>query len=239
MAQLTNQANAASVALSNAKTKQVTAQTAFNTADAKAKDLATKLANKDVVLAELNSKLAEATAKAATLRAELETAEELLANLKLTANEKMDEFLRLATLKAEQDEAEAEVQRLAELKAKADAIANAGGYPIQVVKDGVVVDILDASKLVKNGHGVTYEGIDYLVNEDGTLSIVVAEEQGGAVTNVVKQAGVTQVGDKITYSRVERAKALPNTGSQESLLGLLGASMLLGLGYTGKRRRKN
>ena len=239
LTQLTNQANAARVALSDAKTKQVTAQTAFNTADAKAKDLATKLANKDVVLAELNSKLAEATSKAATLRAELETAEELLANLKLTANEKMDEFLRLATLKAEQDEAEAEVQRLAELKAKADAIANAGGYPIQVVKDGVVVDILDASKLVKNGHGVTYEGIDYLVNEDGTLSIVVAEEQGGAVTNVVKQAGVTQVGDKITYSRVERAKALPNTGSQESLLGLLGASMLLGLGYTGKRRRKN
>ena len=239
LSQLANQAYTARVALSDAKTKQATAQTSFNTADAKAKDLATKLANKDVVLAELNSKLAESTAKAATLRAELETAEELLANLKLTANEKMAEFLRLATLKAEQDEAEAEVQRLAELKAKADAIANAGGYPIQVVKDGVVVDILDASKLVKNGDGVTYEGLDYLVNEDGTLSIVVAEEQGGAVTNVVKQAGVTQVGDKITYSRVERAKALPNTGSQESLLGLLGASMLLGLGYTGKRRRKN
>ena len=239
LSQLTNQAYTARVALSDAKTKQATAQTSFNTADAKAKDLATKLANKDVVLAELNSKLAESTAKAATLRAELETAEELLANLKLTANEKMAELLRLATLKAEQDEAEAEVQRLAELKAKADAIANAGGYPIQVVKDGVVVDILDASKLVKNGDGVTYEGLDYLVNEDGTLSIVVAEEQGGAVTNVVKQAGVTQVGDKITYSRVERAKALPNTGSQESLLGLLGASMLLGLGYTGKRRRKN
>nr|WP_272075774.1 LPXTG cell wall anchor domain-containing protein [Streptococcus dysgalactiae]WCE85431.1 LPXTG cell wall anchor domain-containing protein [Streptococcus dysgalactiae]WCN25430.1 LPXTG cell wall anchor domain-containing protein [Streptococcus dysgalactiae] len=59
------------------------------------------------------------------------------------------------------------------------------------------------------------------------------------VTPISTQAGVTQVGDQISYSRVEKYKSLPNTGSQESLLGLLGASMLLGLGYTGKRRRKN
>lgn len=59
------------------------------------------------------------------------------------------------------------------------------------------------------------------------------------ITPISTQAGVTQVGDQISYSRVEKYKSLPNTGSQESLLGLLGAGMLLGLGYTGKRRRKN
>ena len=255
LTQLTNQANAARVALSDAKIKQATAQTTFNTANAKAKDLATKLANKDVVLAELNSKLAEATAKAATLRAELETAEELLANLKLTANEKMAEFLRLSTLKAEQDEAEAEVQRLAELKAKADAIANAGGYPIQVVKDGVVVDILDASKLVKNGNGVTYEGLDYLVNEDGTLSTGFSpiEEpnanMGGDDTKQSVSSTNVQSVTPVTYSNSfdepkglqasVYGESLPSTGdSANSMYAILGVSLLSLTGLLGLAKRK-
>ena len=255
LTQLTNQANAARVALSDAKIKQATAQTTFNTANAKAKDLATKLANKDVVLAELNSKLAEATAKAATLRAELETAEELLANLKLTANEKMAEFLRLSTLKAEQDEAEAEVQRLAELKAKADAIANAGGYPIQVVKDGVVVDILDASKLVKNGDGVTYGGIDYLVNEDGTLStgfspveeptvIIKDDDTKQSVTSTNVQS-VTPVTYSNSFDEPKGLQAsvygesLPSTGdSANSMYSILGVSLLSLIGLLGFAKRK-
>ncbi|HFI4974448.1 TPA: SEC10/PgrA surface exclusion domain-containing protein [Streptococcus agalactiae] len=43
----------------------------------------------------------------------------------------------------------------------------------------------------------------------------------------------------VTYSRVERGKQLPNTGSKGSMLGLLGLSLLvgLGLGYKGKHRR--
>lgn len=43
----------------------------------------------------------------------------------------------------------------------------------------------------------------------------------------------------VTYSRVERSKQLPNTGSKRSILGLLGLSLLvgLGLGYKGKHRR--
>ena len=255
LTQLTNQANAARVALSDAKIKQATAQTTFNTANAKAKDLATKLANKDVVLAELNSKLAEATAKAATLRAELETAEELLANLKLTANEKMAEFLRLATLKAEQDEAEAEVRRLAELKDKADAIANAGGYPIQVVKDGVVVDILDASKLVKNGDGVTYGGIDYLVNEDGTLStgfspveeptvIIKDDDTKQSVTSTNVQS-VTPVTYSNSFDEPKGLQAsvygesLPSTGdSANSMYSILGVSLLSLIGLLGLAKRK-
>ncbi|HGD1653568.1 TPA: SEC10/PgrA surface exclusion domain-containing protein [Streptococcus agalactiae] len=43
----------------------------------------------------------------------------------------------------------------------------------------------------------------------------------------------------VTYSRVERSKQLPNTGSKRTILGLLGLSLLvgLGLGYKGKHRR--
>lgn len=233
----------AQTALTDARTKQEVAQTNFNNASAKAKDLATKLANKEVVLADLNSKLADAKAKSSVLRAELETARERYETLKKDSNAKNVEYLRLATVKAEQDKAEAEVQRLQALKDKADAIVANGGVVVQVVDaDGNVVDVVDGTKAVKNADGsIAIGGTHYTLNNDGTVSEVVVPtaDNGVSSTGAVKQAGVAPVDGKTTYSRVERANSLPNTGSQESLLGLLGASMIagLGLGYVGKRKR--
>lgn len=177
----------------------------------KAQDLETALTNKPTVLKELNAKLAEAQTKAGVLRAELETAKEELAKLQVTAKEKVAKYNELAKLKAEQDKAEAEAKRLQDLKEKSDAIIAAGGQ---------VVPVYD-------GNGVV---IDYVDGKEATLV---------TPTKVVKQAGVTQIGDKITYSRVEKNKNLPETGSEESLLGLLGASILAGLGLsvTNKRRK--
>lgn len=235
----------AQVAVTDARSKQGVAQTKFITASIKAEDLATKLANKEVVLADLNSKLADAKAKSGVLRAELETAKERYETLKKDSNAKNVEYLRLATLKAEQDKAEAEVQRLQALKDKADAIVANGGVVVQVVDaNGDVVDVVDGTKATKNADGsITVGGTHYTLNNDGTVSKVVVPtaDKGVSSTSVVKQAGVTQVDGKTTYSRVERANSLPNTGSQESLLGLLGASMIagLGIGYVGKRKREN
>lgn len=235
----------AQVAVTDARGKQGVAQTKFITASIKSEDLATKLANKEVVLADLNSKLSDAKAKSSVLRAELETARERYETLKKDSNAKNVEYLRLATLKAEQDKAEAEVQRLQALKDKADAIVANGGVVVQVVDaNGDVIDVVDGTKATKNADGsIAIEGKQYALNNDGTVSEVVVPtaDDGVSSTSVVKQAGVTQVDDKTTYSRVERAKALPNTGSQESLLGLFGANMIagLGIGYVGKRKRKN
>lgn len=233
----------AQVALTDARTKQEVAKTNFVTASAKAVDLTTKLANKAVVLADLNSKLADAKAKSSVLRAELETAKERYEALKKDSNAKNVEYLRLATLKAEQDKVEAEVQRLQALKDKADAIVAQGGVVVQVVDaDGKVVDVVDGTKATQNADGsIAIEGTHYTLNNDGTVSEVVVPtaDNGVSSASVVKQAGVTQVDDKTTYSRVDRANSLPNTGSQESLLGLIGASMIagLGVGYVGKRKR--
>lgn len=233
----------AQVALTDARAKQGVAKTNFDSASAKAEDLVTKLANKATVLADLNSKLADAKAKSSVLRAELETARERYETLKKDSNAKNVEYLRLATVKAEQDKAEAEVQRLQVLKDKADAIVASGGVVVQVVDaDGKVVDVVDGTKATKNADGsIAIGGTHYTLNNDGTVSRVVVPtaDKGVVPTNVVKQAGVTQVDDKTTYSRVDRANSLPNTGSQESLLGLIGASMIagLGVGYVGKRKR--
>lgn len=235
----------AQVALTDARTKQEVAKTNFVTASAKAEDLVTKLANKAVVLADLNSKLADAKAKSSVLRAELETARGRYETLKKDSNAKNVEYLRLATLKAEQDKAESEVQRLQALKDKADAIVANGGVVVQVVDaNGNVVDVVDGTKATKNADGsITVGGTHYTLNNDGTVSKVVVPTANNGVssTSVVKQAGVAPVDGKTTYSRVERANSLPNTGSQESLLGLLGASMIagLGIGCVGKRKRKN
>ena len=233
----------AQTALTDARTKQEVAKTNFNTASAKAEDLATKLANKATVLADLNSKLADAKAKSSKLADELKTAKERYETLKKDSNAKNVEYLRLATMKAEQDKAEAEVARLQALKDKADAIVAQGGVVVQVVDaDGNVIDVVDGTKATKNADGsIAIRGTHYTLNNDGTVSRVVVPtaDKGVSSTSVVKQAGVTQVDDKTTYSRVDRANSLPNTGSQESLLGLIGASMIagLGVGYVGKRKR--
>lgn len=235
----------AQTALTDARTKQDVAQTKFITASVKASDLADKLANKEKVLADLNSKLADAKAKSIKLADELKTAKERYETLKKDSNAKNVEYLRLATVKAEQDKAEAEVARLQALKDKADSIVANGGVVVQVVDaDGNVVDVVDGTKATKNADGsIAIEGKQYALNNNGTVSEVVVPtaDDGVSSTSVVKQAGVAPVDGKTTYSRVERANSLPNTGSQESLLGLLGASMIagLGIGCVGKRKRKN
>ena len=235
----------AQVALTDARTKQDVAKTKFITASANAADLADKLANKEKVLADLNSKLADAKAKSIKLADELKTAKERYETLKKDSNAKNVEYLRLATVKAEQDKAEAEVARLQALKDKADAIVANGGVVVQVVDaNGDVIDVVDGTKATKNADGsIAIDGKQYALNNNGTVSEVVVPtaDDGVSSTSVVKQAGVAPVDGKTTYSRVERANSLPNTGSQESLLGLLGASMIagLGIGCVGKRKRKN
>ncbi|HEN0967938.1 TPA: SEC10/PgrA surface exclusion domain-containing protein [Streptococcus agalactiae] len=69
-----------------------------------------------------------------------------------------------------------------------------------------------------------------------------ADAKGNVVDIIdaaVKEVPTNSKAVPVTYSRVERGKQLPNTGSKGSMLGLLGLSLLvgLGLGYKGKHRR--
>ncbi|MGV3329105.1 SEC10/PgrA surface exclusion domain-containing protein [Streptococcus suis] len=200
----------AQLSLTDAIAKQSTAKSDSEKATAKYNELAKALVDKGAVLTVLNAKLTEANQALAVARAEYETAKELLATLKADATEKTVRYEELANLKAEQDRAEAEAKRLAELNAKAETIVNEGGIATPVLDaNGVVIDYVDGKKATSVVH-----------------------------TKIGKQAGITQVGDKITYSRVERAKTLPNTGEQTSLLALAGLTVLSSLGLASARRRK-
>ena len=252
----------AKVALTDARTKQGVAQTAFNTASAKADDLATKLANKETVLADLNSKLADAKAKSSVLRAELETAKELYATLKKDSNSKNAEYLRLATLKSEQDKAEAEAKLLQALKEKADAIIAQGGVVVQVVDGaGKVVDVVDGTKSTKNTNGtISIDGQAYTVNANGTISRVVTPASNTVTpssntvtpaskavvtpTNVVSAPGTASKFVATNYAKgfvspADKAKALPKTGeSVQSAWAKLGIVILSAatIGFAFKRK---
>lgn len=125
----------------------------------------------------------------------------------------------LSKLQATAKEKVAKYNELAKLKAEQDK-AEADAKRLQDLKN-------KANEIRKNG-GQPKEILDAKGN--------VVDVVDAAVKEVPTNSKVVPV----TYSRVERSKQLPNTGSRESMFGLLGLSLLvgLGLGYKGKHRRR-
>lgn len=172
------------------------------------------LTNRDEVLKALDKELTDANAKLGVLRAELETAKEELARLEGIAEAKARGYENFKQLKADHDAYLAEQQRLEELSRKADEIRKAGGQPKEVTNaDGKVVDVVDAK----------------------------AQNKAVDVATVgTKDDKTYQAPAKATNAKAEPKKQLPNTGTKDTMLGLLGFSLLasLGLGYTKKNLRK-
>ncbi|MDU4514957.1 MAG: SEC10/PgrA surface exclusion domain-containing protein [Streptococcus mitis] len=172
------------------------------------------LTKRDEVLKALDKELTGIKSKLGVLRAELETAKEELARLEGIAEAKARILANLQQLKAEHDAHLAEQQRLQALKDKEDAIRKAGGQPKEVTDaNGKVVDVVDAKTQNKPVDVATV----------GT-----------------KDDKTYQAPAKATNVKAEPKKQLPNTGTKETMLGLLGFSLLasLGLGYTKKNLRK-
>ena len=171
------------------------------------------LTKRDEVLKALDKELTDAKSKLGVLRAELETAKEELARLEGIAEAKARGYENFKQLKAEHDAYLAEQQRLQALKDKTDAIRKAGGQPKEVTNaDGKVVDVVDAK----------------------------AQNKPVVATVGTKDDKTYQAPAKATNAKAESKKQLPNTGTKETMLGLLGFSLVasLGLGYTKKNLRK-
>ena len=171
------------------------------------------LTKRDEVLKALDKELTDAKAKLGVLRAELETAKEELARLEGIAEAKARGYENFKQLKADYDAHLAEQQRLQALKDKADAIRKVGGQPKEVTDaNGKVVDVVDAK----------------------------AQNKAVVATVGTKDDKTYQAPAQATNAKAEVKKQLPNTGTKETMLGLLGFSLLasLGLGYTKKNLRK-
>ncbi|HEM2793212.1 TPA: SEC10/PgrA surface exclusion domain-containing protein [Streptococcus suis] len=172
------------------------------------------LANAQATLTEKQAALTEAQAKAETAQNKLETV-----NAKLA-----EEKAKLAELQAEYD-------KLKDLedKAKDNVIAT--------LPDGTIIAVPNTAPAAAEKPAINIDAVKDAITKGQDVTVV-----DGEVVVANPQAGVTvtqtATGEKVTYSRVERAKTLPNTGEQTSLLALAGLTVLSSLGLVSARRRK-
>ncbi|WP_029185499.1 SEC10/PgrA surface exclusion domain-containing protein [Streptococcus suis] len=169
-----------------------------------------RLADAQATLTEKQATLADAQAKAATAQDKLET---------LTA--------KLAREQAKLAELQAEYDKLKDLedKAKDNVIAT--------LPDGTIVAVPKDAPAAAENPAIDVDAVKDAIAKGQDVTVV-----DGKVVVTNPQAGVTVTPRGITYSRVERAKTLPNTGEQTSLLALAGVAVLSSLGLASARRRK-
>ncbi|HEM5994199.1 TPA: SEC10/PgrA surface exclusion domain-containing protein [Streptococcus suis] len=168
------------------------------------------LANAQATLTEKQAALTEAQAKAETAKNKLETVTAKLA----------EEKAKLAELQAEYD-------KLKDLEDKAK------NNVIATLPDGTVIAVPKVAPTVAEKPAIDIDAVKQALDKGQDVTVV-----DGKVVVTNPQAGVTVTPQGITYSRAERAKALPQTGEQESILGLVGLAMMSTLGLAGARRKR-
>ncbi|MGQ7420210.1 SEC10/PgrA surface exclusion domain-containing protein [Streptococcus suis] len=189
-----------------------------------AKALATELKG----YLEAGTKLEEAKAKVSDKEAALK---EAIAKAKAANNALNVVNAKLNEAKAKLTELQAEYNKLKDLedKAKDNVIAT--------LPDGTIVAVPKDAPTTAEKPAINIDAVKDAITKGQDVTVVDGEV---VVTN--PQAGVTvtqtPTGEKVTYSRVERAKTLPNTGEQTSLLTLAGVTVLSSLGLASARRRK-
>ncbi|MFM0793114.1 SEC10/PgrA surface exclusion domain-containing protein [Streptococcus suis] len=201
--------------------------------------------DKDALLAEKDRLVEEAKALATELKGYLE-APAILANAQATLTEKQAALTeaqakaetaqnKLETITAKLNEEKA---KLAELQAEYDKLKDledkAKDNVIATLPDGTVIAVPNTAPAAAEKPAVDIDAVKQALDKGQDVKVV-----DGKVVVTNPQAGVTVTPQGITYSRVDRAKALPNTGEQTSLLALAGVAVLssLGLAVTKRKRR--
>lgn len=223
--------------LSTAKGNVKVAQDKLATAQAKVTELKALLANQGQLLADLDA--AKARLTDATLVKSESSA--LLAELTAKAKAAQTEADRLATLFALQEQFNTVITGDTVTATPKDA-------PTVNEKPVLNIDVIKATP--KDEQTVSDLPV-VKIDTDKERDLTVIGEEGNAdkektvvATTVYKpQPGVTvqqtATGEKVTYSRVERAHTLPNTGSEDNIV-LMGIGFVLaGLGLAGARRRRH
>ncbi|MFM0773164.1 LPXTG cell wall anchor domain-containing protein [Streptococcus suis] len=219
--------------METAKGDLADAQGELATAKAKVAELKSLLVNQDQLLADLEA------AKVRLSDAEVAKGESsaLLAELVAKAEASQAEADRLATLFALQEEFNTVIT-------EDDVTATPKDAPTAPVLPSVDFNDLfnkpseepqptDVEVPKDGDKGQDLNVIDNIDNEKTVVTPTVYKPQAGIT---VQQ---TATGEKVTYSRVERAHTLPNTGSEDNIV-LMGIGVVLaGLGLAGARRRRH
>ncbi|HEM5051542.1 TPA: LPXTG cell wall anchor domain-containing protein [Streptococcus suis] len=224
--------------LSTAKGNVKVAQDKLATAQAKVTELKALLANQGQLLADLDA--AKARLTDATLVKSESSA--LLAELTAKAKASQTEADRLATLFALQEQFNTVIT---------DDMVTATPKDAPTVNEKPALNIDDVIKATPKDEQTVSDLPVVKTDTDKERDLTVIGEEGNAdkektvvgPTVYKPQPGVTvqrtTSGEKVTYSRVERAHTLPNTGSEDNIV-LMGIGVVLaGLGLAGARRRRH
>ncbi|MFM0583253.1 LPXTG cell wall anchor domain-containing protein [Streptococcus suis] len=224
--------------LSTAKSDLKVAQDKLTTAQAKITELKALLATQDQLLADLDA--AKVRLNDATLAKSESSA--LLVELTAKAKASQAEADRLATLFALQEQFNTVI-------IGSDVTATPKDAP--TINEKPALNIDDVIKATPKDEQTVSDLPVVKTDTDKERDLTVIGEEGNAdkETTVVAptvykpQAGVTvqqtTSGEKISYSRVERAKTLPNTGSENNVVMMSVGLILAGLGLAGARRRRH
>ncbi|WP_185740618.1 SEC10/PgrA surface exclusion domain-containing protein [Streptococcus suis] len=223
-----------------ASAKATALETAKTTLAIEEATLATLVAERDALLAEKDRLVEEAKALATELKGYLD-APAILAEAQATLVEKQT-ALTDAQAKAETAQAKFETvtaklseekAKLAELQAEYNKLKDledkAKDNVIAILPDGTIIAVPKVAPTVAEKPALDIDAVKQALDKGQDVKVV-----DGKVVVTKPQAGVTvtqtTTGEKVTDSRVERAKILPNTGEQTSLaLALLGLTNLLGV----------
>ena len=166
------------------------------------------LAKAKTTLAEKQAVLEDAQAKAETAKAQVDAIQTTLDVEQAKLDELQDKFDKLQDL---------------EEKAKDNVIAT--------LPDGTIIAIPNTAPTAE-------ELPEFEINSLNRALDVTIDDKGNLTVNGHAYVGQQQASSKPIYSRVERAKTLPETGEQGSWLAILGVTILSVL-YTVGSRKKN
>ena len=217
------------------------AKTELKTQESK---LETLKAQKAKLVEEKDRLVEEAKALAEELKAYVE-APINLAKAKTTLAEKQD-ALKTAQAKAETAKAQVdaiqatldvEQAKLDELQDKFDKLQDleekAKDNVIATLPDGTIIAIPNGAPIVDELPRFDINSLNKGLDDNKILAI---DDKSNVTVNGQVYASQQQVSSKPTYSRVERAKTLPETGEQESWLAILGLTILSALCTVGSRK---
>ena len=104
---------------------------------------------------------------------------------------------------------------------------------IATLPDGTIIAIPNGAPTAEELPEFDINSLNKGLDDNKTLTI---DDKGNVTVNGQVYASQQQVSSKPTYSRVERAKTLPETGEQESWLAILGLTILSALYTVGSRK---
>lgn len=169
------------------------------------------LAKAKTTLAEKQAVLEDAQNKAEIAKAQVDAIQATLDVEQAKLDDLQDKFDKLQDL---------------EEKAKDNVIAT--------LPDGTIIAIPNTAPTVEELPEIDINSLNRALEDNKTVTI---DDKGNVIVNGQAYTSQQQASSKPVYSRVERAKTLPETGEQESWLAILGVTILSVVCAVGSRKK--